>query len=379
MHPFDEDDLLYHEESDFFDTKKDSRQARKFASKKDRSKYKKTDAGKRQKQIDQIAEKREENKDLKRGIVLNIRSQELEVDHDGKLYSCTLRGVLKKEKSKLKNLVIVGDFVLFEETGSDTGAIVRIEERKSVLSRKESLTQQKEHLIAANIDQVLITVSVVNPVLRPTIIDRYLIAASKGNLKPIIVCNKIDLLTDSSRDPQEIEKEKELLDACKKIYSSLGILFIETSVETGLGIQELQEAMKGHLSVFSGQSGAGKSSLINATTSHVLATSSVVKRTRKGSHTTSFAQLLPLREGGFCIDTPGIKSFGVWALTSQEVREAFAEILDASTSCKFPDCLHRGETGCAILQAVEEGKVSPQRYESYLTLLASIEKEHRRR
>lgn len=365
-------EFIHHEESDYFDTRKDAKFERKMAKQRDRSKYKKTDQDKlkmREKEAAPLIG------NFSKGICTMIRPEQYFISSDGKSYICSLRGALKKEKSKLKNLVIVGDIVQFEETGSDTGVIVAIEPRKSVLSRAEHLSQQKEHLIAANVDQVFITVSVVDPLLRLTVIDRYLIAASKGELHPIILCNKIDLLDDS---PMGVD-QKAIFDECLKVYPSLGISFLPVSTETGVGIDKLKELMKDRISVFSGQSGTGKSSLINIAAGFDLKVGKTVAATRKGSHTTSFTQLLPLPFGGWCIDTPGIKSFGVWELQEQDVRGYFEEIQTASRGCKFPDCSHQEEPDCAIPKAIDDGKISILRFASYLSLLESVKKEHLRR
>ena len=290
-------------------------------------------------------------------------------------FTCSLRGSLKKDKTKLKNLVIVGDIVYFAESDDKTGAIEAVEPRKSVLSRADHLSQNREHLIAANVDQVFITVSVIDPQLRPTIIDRYLIAAEKGDLRPIIICNKVDLL--DSPDYPEVERfiQNEILTECYDVYEDLGITFLKVSATTGAGIQELKDLMKDKISVFSGQSGSGKSSIINRATGLDLKVGKTVTATRKGAHTTSSASLLPLSFGGWCIDTPGIKSFGVWDLKEQDLRSFFDEIHAESSHCKFPDCRHDQDPGCSIPHAIEEGRISELRYESYLTLLRSLQQK----
>jgi ribosome biogenesis GTPase len=370
-------DFIHHEESDYFNIRKDGRKDRKMAQKGDRSKYKKTDQDKLQKQ-----EKKElplAPEDYKEGIVTMIRPEQFFVDCQGTSYVCSLRGALKKESHKLKTLVIVGDKVQFEQTGPQSGVIVSVLERKTVLSRKDHLSQIKEHLIAANVDQVFITVSVMDPPLRLTIVDRYLIAAEKGGLKPIIVCNKIDLLDDESYPEEQRLAEREILEECIKVYPSLNIPFIAASAKTGAGIDTIKEMMKDRVSVFSGQSGTGKSSIINEATDMDLKVGKTVAATRKGSHTTTYTQLLPLSFGGWCIDTPGIKSFGVWDLKEQDLRNYFEEIQEAATKCKFPDCRHLEEPGCALPEAIEEGKVSILRFNSYLSLLASLQQEHTRR
>lgn len=366
--------FIHHEESDFFDTSKDARQERKRAKKRDRSQYKKTDQDKLLKKETIVSEE-----GLKKGIVTTIRPEQFIVDHEGKNFTCSLRGSMKKDKTKLKNLVIVGDVVHFIETGPNAGAIASIEPRKSVLSRADHLSQKREHLIAANVDQVFITVSVIDPPLRITIVDRYLIAAEKGSLRPVILCNKTDLLDNPSYPEEERFIQREILDECKAVYKDLGIVFLEISAATGAGIDELKSIMKDRISVFSGQSGSGKSSIINRATGLDLKVGKTVAATRKGSHTTSAATLMPLDFGGWCIDTPGIKSFGVWDLKEQDLRRYFDEIHAESGNCKFPDCRHDEDPGCAIPKAIEEGRVSLLRYESYLTLLRSLQQKHLRR
>lgn len=367
-------EFIHHEESDFFATSKDARQERKMAKRRDRSQFKKTDQDKLLKKEAPIPEA-----DLKVGIVTTIRPEQFIVAHGGKTYACSLRGTLKKDKRKLKNLVIVGDTVYFDPTSETEGVICQIEPRKSILSRADHLSQQREHMIAANVDQVFITVSVIDPQLRVNIVDRYLIAAEKGQLHPVIICNKIDLLEDSRYTEVERLEQKEILDECARVYTSLGIPFLKVSAETGEGIDALKAMMKDKVSVFSGQSGSGKSSLINQATGLDLKVGKTVSATRKGAHTTSNAHLLPLAFGGWCIDTPGIKSFGIWDLKEQDLRSFFEEIHAESAHCKFPDCRHDNEPGCAIPKAIEEGRVSLLRYESYLTLLSSLKERHLRR
>lgn len=360
-------------EEHFRDDRKLSRQDRKRKSAKDRSKFKKTDQKQLQKQPEEIPT------DLPRGRVLSIISEEIKVATDHGTLTCTLRGTLKKEKQRLKNLVTVGDFVRYEPLPDQEGVIHFIEPRQSILSRADTLDHRREQLIAANIDQVLITTSVVFPPLKPALIDRYIIATQKGNMTPIILVNKIDLLEDEEHDLEIREQEKLLYYEMLNAYKIAEIQIIPISITTGEGLSALKELMKDKASVFSGQSGVGKSSLINATTGLDLQVGDPVKRTKKGSHTTTRAQLIPLSFGGWCIDTPGIKSFGVWDIEKSELEHYFHEIQEIGNQCKFPDCSHTHETQCAVIQAVEDEKLSSMRYESYCYLLETIEEKHRRR
>jgi ribosome biogenesis GTPase / thiamine phosphate phosphatase len=352
-------------EEDFLETKKEQKAARKIASRKDRSKYKKTNAEKREKRLMEAAQKKLSKKELTPGRVLAISPEGISVEHHGEIYLCSLRGALKQELTRAKNLVTVGDCVLFEIEKDREGCIARIEERRSVLSRQEHLRRRQEQLIAANIDQVLITVSVVSPPLKPSLVDRYIIATYKGRMAPVILINKIDLLESNT-------SEKELFDLFVTTYRELKIPVIPLSAHTKEGLELLKNQMKNKASVFSGQSGTGKSSLINAMLGSHLPVGDVVEKTKKGSHTTTAAHLIPLSFGGFCIDTPGIRSFGVWDLKKEDLNAYFPEIKEISHHCKYPNCTHSHEPGCALAKAVNGGKVSPLRVDSYLKLLEEI-------
>ncbi|NGX54882.1 MAG: putative ribosome biogenesis GTPase RsgA [Chlamydiae bacterium] len=340
-------------------SRKEHRMERKIATRKDRSKFKKTDRKKHAQQLQEERERKLAKKNLAQGRVLSISPEGITIDSDGKQILCVLSGILKKEVSHIKNLITVGDIVLFEP---DKKAIAHIEERYSVLARKEHLRQRQQQLIAANIDQVLITVSVVEPPLKPALIDRYIIATLKGNMQPVIVVNKIDLL--DSKDP--------FFDKFVQIYRSLDIPVITLSAKSHKNIAALKKQMQERSSVFSGQSGVGKSSLINAVTGLTLPTGDLAKKTRKGTHITRAAQLIPLTFGGFCIDTPGIRSFGLWDLQKEDLETYFPEITEIAHHCRFPDCSHTHEPHCTVQAAVEQGEISKLRFDSYLKLLKEI-------
>lgn len=265
------------EEHYFGDDRKSGKQDRKLAQAKDRSKYKKTDQDKLKQKVQKATKEH-----LLRGRVLSIVPEGILVDHEGHALMCSLRGVLKKEKSQFKNLVTVGDFVLYEAISATEGLIEYVEPRHSTLSRADNISRRKEQLIAANIDQVLITVSVVEPPLKPFLADRYIIAARKGGMEPVIVVNKIDLLEEEEGENPAIGSERELLDEFVKAYTAVDVPVILVSTVTGVGIEDLKAAMKGKASVFSGQSGVGKSSLINAMTGMRLEVREVVDKTKKG-------------------------------------------------------------------------------------------------
>lgn len=338
------DDYLNLEEDFLTSDRKQSRKMRRLASKLDRSKYKKTD---------EKAYPPPPKGDFKRARVLSVTSDGIEVQVGDKKRLCSLKGALKKDRSEQKNLVIIGDFVLVDET-----TIVYVEKRFSHLSRSENLSRKKVQLIAANIDRVFIVASTFDPTLKPSLIDRYIIAARSGNMEPVIVINKIDLL----------EKDAFYKDF-KKAYSDLGILFIEVSAKTKKNLSQLKKAMKHKTSVFSGQSGVGKTSLLNAMLKMDMKIGDIAQKTRKGAHTTTASKLIPLKDGGFCIDTPGIKSFGLWQIDKDNLTSYFPDIAALSSGCKFSPCKHLFEPNCAVKEAVDAGKLSQVRYESYLTLL----------
>lgn len=368
------------EEEYFKENRKSGKMERKLAAAKDRSKYKKTDREKFKKSEELHKNIKIDKEQLLRGRVLSIVPEGIVVEHEHHQYCCTLRGLLKKEKGQFKNLVTVGDFVLFEIKTGKEGLIAHVEPRKTVLSRADNLSRRKEQLIAANIDQVLITVSVVEPSLKPSLIDRYIIATRKGKMDPIVVVNKIDLLNVEEAEDQFIaETERILFEELVKAYASANIPVVAVSTRTGEGLDELRQVMKDKASVFSGQSGVGKSSLINAVTGTNLDVGEIVERTKKGTHTTTMALLLPLPFGGWCIDTPGIKSFGLWDLKKEEIVAYFSEIHAHGKSCHFQDCTHMHESGCAVRLALEKEQISPMRYESYVALMDSVSQEHLRR
>lgn len=370
MH-FDEDAL----------SRKERKLQKKIAASTDRSKFKKTDRAKHFGQVKQEISERAFGKDWLEGRVVKLSSFGVEVNADGVSYHCSLRGLLKKELGVEKNLVVVGDRVLFSPNQAlgfslPEGVISQVLPRKTVLSRADNLSRRKEQLIASNVDLLLITMSVVEPALKIPLIDRYLIAAYKGGLDPILVINKIDLL---KRKNELAEFEKALFTEILEVYPRLGIPVVAVSGETGEGIDLLVERMRGKTSVFSGQSGVGKTSLINRVCGISRKVREIVEKTQKGAHTTTNAELLHLPCGGWCVDTPGIKSFGVWSLSPQEVRGYFEDIHLLSVGCLFPDCTHSHEKQCAVQNAVETGELSLFRYQSYLALMKSSLQEHKKR
>lgn len=374
------EDFYHFEEQFHAKDRKLFRKERKMASSKDRSKFKKSDQ-------DQLKKRSQQEtpppmrEDLLRGRVLAISLEGIEVDCDGTHYICSLKGTLKQDKNRIKNLVAVGDFVQIEKSSANEGCIALVEERRSILSRADNLSRNKEQLLAVNIDFVLITTSVLHPPLKPFLVDRYIIAAKKGNMLPLIIVNKIDLLENPpvGYDPLTVEAEKILYEEFLKTYRDLKIPVFPVSAVANVGIAALAEAMHGKAAVFSGQSGVGKSSLINLIADTNLPIGAVVEKTRKGSHTTTSTHLIPIIGGGFCIDTPGIKSFGLWDLGKEQIEEYFSEICAEGEHCKFPDCSHMNEPECAVQKAVAEERISFLRFASYCALMTSLAEEHRHR
>lgn len=339
------------DEEHFFPDRKEEKKERKILQKKDRSKFKRSVLSKKKE------EPRANLASLQQGKVCTIFSDRALVYSNQHSYYCSLKGLLKKERSKQKNLVIVGDNVLFEEGIGNEGVIHHVLPRTTLLSRKAKLGHQ-EQLIAANIDQVLITCTLSFPPLDIGYLDHSIIACYKGNMEPVIVINKIDL----TKPTQEF---------CE-LYRGLNIPVICTSTETKEGLEKLEKQLIQKTSVFVGLSGVGKSSLLNTLFHLSLPSSEVAKKTNRGRHTTTRSCLIPIEKGGFCIDTPGIQNFGIWELEKNDLKLFFQDIVENSHLCHYSNCTHTHEPGCWIQQLVKEGKIPLFRLESYHLLLKKL-------
>lgn len=296
------------------------------------------------------------------------------VDDDGREWACTVRRVLRTLLIEQRSVVAVGDRVWYSPAGADLGAlpsgvIERVEPRTTSLSRREF--RGREHLLVANADQLLIISSVAQPRFKPHLIDRYLVAAGKGGLRPVVCLNKADL---AEPQPDDLEREDaiHLADLLRE-YESLGYACLCTSAVTGAGLDQLREHLRGRMTVLSGQSGVGKTSLLNALQPGLhLAVQEVSGANQKGRHTTTHARLLRLDFGGYVVDTPGIRAFDLWNVAPGELEAHFVEFVPHLPQCRFHNCLHRDEIGCAVRAAVERGEISARRYWSYLKLFDEV-------
>ncbi len=298
------------------------------------------------------------------GRVLSAMGLNSLVENDnGVRYECTTRRVVRTLARDARNAVVTGDRVLFRPTGlrSDRGelqgVIERVEPRTGVVSRRHG---NREHILAANVDQAAIVASTAEPDLKPSLIDRFLVSCAKGEVEPLICINKIDLIDASQLAP------------LTALYRNLGCRVVLSSVVDGRGIDELRDALQGRTTVFAGQSGVGKSSLLNAVQPSLdLKTGEVSGWSMKGTHTTRRAVLLPLAGGGYVVDTPGIRQFQLWEVEPEEVEGYFADFVRYVPHCHFPDCTHTHEDDCGVKRAVDLGLIAESRYESYVRIVFS--------
>ena len=291
------------------------------------------------------------------GRVLRVHGLFSDVSSDdGRIFRCGIRRLLRTLAIDERSIVTTGDRVWFRPASNNEGVIERVEPRHGLLTRA---SRGREHVIVANVDQVVIVMSLVEPDIKPHLIDRYLVSAAKGGIAPIICLNKADLVDHAPVQP------------LIGLYSQLGIPTFLTSAITGLGIDRLGKYLNGRQTVFAGQSGVGKSSLLNAIQPDLaLQVREVSEATQKGRHTTTTAELIRLNLGGWVVDTPGIRQFELWDIIPEEVEGFFPEFRPFVHMCGYPDCTHTHEDRCAIKRAVKRRQISEQRYISYLGLFA---------
>lgn len=311
---------------------------------------------------------------LKRGIVIKSTGSWFTVkDDNGLKYECKIKGNLRIKGLKTTSPVAVGDYVDFEFLEKESidrpiplGLIYRVHERKNYIIRRSQNLSRQAHIIAANIDQAFLIITIAYPVSTTTFTDRFLASAEAYRIPVILVFNKTDLYD------QEQNKQLEEL---SRIYRKIGYTCLHTSATTGAGLDELQKYMTEKISVFNGHSGVGKSTLINKLQPGLeLKTREISDYHERGKHTTTFSELHELWFGGYIIDTPGIKAFGMLEMEAWEISHYFREIFQTSSECQYNNCSHTHEPGCAVKSAVEKGDIAVSRFVSYLGLLESDQK-----
>lgn len=290
--------------------------------------------------------------------------------NDDKIYECRIRGKFRMSDIKSTNPVTVGDIVNFElEKNNKDGIITKIHDRRNYIIRKSVNLSKQTHIIAANLDQVFLLVTLEEPTTYTSFIDRFLATAEAYSIPAVIIFSKIDLFT------KKLALQKQKLE---KIYKAIGYECLDVSAIEKVNIDKLKMMMKDKVSMFSGHSGVGKSTLINVIHPKLkLKTAKLSSQHKQGQHTTTFAEMFRLPFGGNIIDTPGIKGFGVVDFGKDEIGDFFPEIFALKKHCKFNNCLHVNEPDCAVKLAVEKGNMAMSRYKSYLQLLENEQESFR--
>jgi ribosome biogenesis GTPase len=282
------------------------------------------------------------------------------------LIPCVVRGKLRMKESGTTNPIAVGDIVDYQQEEGGTGAIIKIHPRRNYIIRKSTNLSRQSHIIASNLDTAFLVVTLDFPETKTAFIDRFLVTCEAYRVPVKIILNKCDLIS---------EEYAGYLEAFKKIYNNAGYEVVEISALTGHNVEIVRNLCKGRISLFSGQSGVGKSSLINALDSALtIKTAEISHYHLQGKHTTTFYEMHPLESGGFIIDTPGIKGFGLIEMAKEELSHYFPEMLKVTNKCKYSPCTHTHEPGCAVKDSVDAGTISPERYLSYLGMLEDEDK-----
>lgn len=294
-------------------------------------------------------------------IIKNTGSWYTVKTDDGRIVESKVKGNFRLKGIRSTSPVAVGDYVDIIMNAEGTALISAIDDRKNYIIRKASNLSKQSQIIAANLDQALLIITIKQPETSTTFIDRFLAGAEAYRVPVVLVFNKTDLLNDDERHYQQQMVE---------LYETIGYPCIEISAETGMGIDQLQTLLKQKVTLVSGNSGVGKSTLINAIIPHAdQRTAEISNAHGTGMHTTTFSEMIELTEGGYLIDTPGIKGFGTFDIEREELTSYFKEIFEFSKDCKFNNCTHTHEPGCAVIQAVENHYISASRYQSYLNML----------
>lgn len=295
-------------------------------------------------------------------VIKNTGSWYLVETGDGRELNCKIKGNFRLKGIRTTNPVAVGDRVSITPNDDGTAFINGIEPRRNYIIRRASNLSKEAHIIAANLDQALLVVSLVHPVTSTTFIDRFLATAEAYRVPAVLVINKIDLMTD--------DDSREYLEAVAYLYRSIGYTVVEVSAKTGQGLDELRGLLGGKVSLLSGNSGVGKSSLINDLIPGLALRTAEISATHDtGMHTTTFSEMFHLPAGGYLIDTPGVKGFGTIDFDRNEVAHFFPEIFRCSADCRYGDCTHTHEPGCAVREALDSNLIAASRYASYLSIL----------